>query len=822
MKRIFSTVVLVAFIVNFSFSQAQLQGLFSKTTSSAITSDELKTSVNRISSGQILTMNSALNTQIYLQEDNYEVVIPTKGGDLVLELSPAIITSADFKVMTPSGEYKMDLPTFYHGKIKGEKKSFVALTVTKNSIEGLIQNDKINLTLGKIRNQKEDFHIVYNTSEIENTTPICAGEVIRSANLAPGQVPQNQTSAATCRAVEVYLEADYEMFQDWGNSVPTVVNTMTAIFNNVSQLYDNEGVNLVISTLFVWNTPDPYLSATGTSQMLGLLDSYWEGNSNNFDGDIVHLVSTKNLGGGVAYLLSGSSVFNGMTSRAVFANCGKGAAKGLSTSLSSTVQHIPTYSWNVEVIAHEIGHNFGLPHTHNCSWSDGINPAGPIDNCGPTAGYDEGCTNGADPGSTGGTIMSYCHLVGGVGIKFSNGFGSLPGDKMLAEFNAATCLSGSKVARPIVPPVTILCSSSSTTLTASGCSGTYNWYNMPTGGSSLDSDASFTTPAINTSTNYYVSCTFDGCTSKRAVAGVNIFTNTPPATTNATICGTVHATTLTATGCSGMAFSWYSVASGGSSLGNSATLLVNGIVSDTVYYVECGIIGCDTTSRVPVTISYIPVCPVCEPVGLDCTDSDLLTQIKIFRNSTELLNKSSSCSPSGFQYIVPETAVYFIRDSTYSLVMSNPGLFEDGLAVWLDYNSNNEFEPSEKIYSFYDGLAWTQKTANFTIPANASLGNVRMRIKISFDESSNSPCSVSDGQGYGEIYDILVNVKCKENVVYTATSQAAGVYKVSETIQSQANVATGTFYQAGNNILLSPGFQAGNNEVFTAQIGGCQ
>lgn len=97
-----------------------------------------------------------------------------------------------------------------------------------------------------------------------------------------------------------------------------------------------------------------------------------------------------------------------------------------------------------------------------------------------------------------------------------------------------------------------------------------------------------------------------------------------------------------------------------------------------------------------------------------------------------------------------------------------------------------------------------------------------MRIKISFDETSNSPCSVSDGQGYGEIYDILVNVKCKENVLYTATSQSAGIYKVSETIQSKANVANGTSYQAGKNILLSPGFEAGNNEVFTAQIGGCQ
>jgi hypothetical protein len=182
----------------------------------------------------------------------------------------------------------------------------------------------------------------------------------------------------------------------------------------------------------------------------------------------------------------------------------------------------------------------------------------------------------------------------------------------------------------------------------------------------------------------------------------------------------------------------------------------------------------------------------------------------------------NTCSALGFQYIVPVNAIHFIRDSTYSLVMVNPGIYKDGLAVWIDYNRNNEFEPSEKVYSFYNALLWTQQTANFVIPANASLGNLRMRIKVTWLESSNSPCSVSDGEGYGEIYDILVNVKCKENVVYAAAAQAAGIYKVSETIQSQANVATGTTYQAGKNILLGPGFQAGSNEVFTAQIAGCQ
>ncbi|RYE11269.1 MAG: hypothetical protein EOP51_32940, partial [Sphingobacteriales bacterium] len=61
----------------------------------------------------------------------------------------------------------------------------------------------------------------------------------------------------------------------------------------------------------------------------------------------------------------------------------------------------------------------------------------------------------------------------------------------------------------------VSCGTGSATLTASGCpaAATYDWYTSLTGGTSIGSGSSFTTPGISTTTNYYVECNVNSCTS---------------------------------------------------------------------------------------------------------------------------------------------------------------------------------------------------------------------------------------------------------------------------------------------------------------------
>jgi gliding motility-associated-like protein len=65
------------------------------------------------------------------------------------------------------------------------------------------------------------------------------------------------------------------------------------------------------------------------------------------------------------------------------------------------------------------------------------------------------------------------------------------------------------------------------TLGATPSAGSINWYSGLTGGSSLQTGSSYTTPSINTTTTYYVDATNNGCTTVTRTAVVATVNTTP-------------------------------------------------------------------------------------------------------------------------------------------------------------------------------------------------------------------------------------------------------------------------------------------------------
>jgi len=145
------------------------------------------------------------------------------------------------------------------------------------------------------------------------------------------------------------------------------------------------------------------------------------------------------------------------------------------------------------------------------------------------------------------------------------------------------------------------CGTGTDTLGAVASGGTINWYAASTGGTSLGTGASFVTPSISTTTNYYVSTTSDhGYTSTPRVSVTATVNTIPTVTLSAspsTICNGASST-LTAGGAT--SYSW----SGGLGTGNPKTVAPTTTTEYTVTGTDGN--GCSNTASITITVNPIP------------------------------------------------------------------------------------------------------------------------------------------------------------------------------------------------------------------------
>lgn len=357
--------------------------------------------------------NQELTKIVNERPEGLELSFPFEGKSITVQLVRNNIFTDDFKVMTNKGEVTNYIPgAYYQGIVKDDPTSVVAFSFFKNDVVGITSVLKTgNIVLGKAINS-EDF-VTYSDAKLTNKNPfVCGIDEIPENHKLISYNPKSNTSKVVNNCVRVYYEVGYGVYtQNGASNVTTTTNWLTSTFNNVSTLYTNDGLKIAMSTVYIWTTTDPY---SGTPS--GIL-SQFRSHTTSFNGDLAQLLRTPATTS-IAYLDSLCSTYK-------YSYCG----------VNNINKNVPTYTWNVEAMTHEMGHNLGSPHTHACAWN-GDNTA--IDGCGPAASYSEGCD--AELPTNGGTIMSYCHLVSSVGINFANGFGDQPGSLIRNTVESKGCL----------------------------------------------------------------------------------------------------------------------------------------------------------------------------------------------------------------------------------------------------------------------------------------------------------------------------------------------------------------------------------------------
>ncbi len=195
------------------------------------------------------------------------------------------------------------------------------------------------------------------------------------------------------------------------------------------------------------------------------------------------------------------------------------------------------------------------------------------------------------------------------------------------------------------------CGAGSVTLTASGgTNGQYKWYTTATGGTAIagETNGSYVTPSIPSTTSYYVSLNTNGCESNRTVVTATLTITPAPTATGASGCP-ASAVTLTASGGTNGQYNWYTVATGGTAITGATnnTFQIPSLGSTATFYVSLTISGCEST-RTPVTATLLST--GCAPV---ITTQTLTTQVegKIEINLQSLITTPGTLDPTSIKVI---------------------------------------------------------------------------------------------------------------------------------------------------------------------------
>lgn len=352
---------------------------------------------------------------------NITLPIFYNGETFQLKLTQRNILSEDFIVTDQKGRsYDYQPGLYYYGSAENYPNSLAGVSIFEDGLNGIlsIPGHKGNLTIGKLDNSP--LYVVYTDDNLGSLLPFHC-EVVSDQNEPISEDYHNYTTTKrTTNCARIYYEIVYKHFKNSDNDITKTVNWMTAIHNNVTILFENDDISTVLSEVKVWTEQDPFSAGNN----LDNLKAFYK-DRKAFNGNLAILVNSPQANS-YAYLRSLCTEFGG----------GPYGIVGINYSYKD----YPVYSFSVKVIAHEAGHILGSRHTHDCAWN-GDNTA--IDGCGPSKGYKSelgNCPQADIPYEEGGTIMSYCHLVSGVGINFTLGFGSQPAEIIRNYINQSQCL----------------------------------------------------------------------------------------------------------------------------------------------------------------------------------------------------------------------------------------------------------------------------------------------------------------------------------------------------------------------------------------------
>ncbi len=390
--------------------------------------------------------------------------------DATLQLSlarPVVDANTEFYTHTKAGKVPMKVRPVvsYWGKVAGDPNSMVSVHYSEGSITGFVQQSNGQRTIigrdfSGSRTLGSTPHIIGDEATMFGVDPItrfvCGSE---SMQINQDDMARKMSMPATVKGAEgtqaedlrefkiaVVLREDIDsVMKRRGETDEEVVQYFIKVVAAMAQVYAQElNVHLYMGYFEKYTLDEPsgyFYDGRQPGELLEEFSSDWSRRMNSVDRVTAHLYALiRPVGGsfvgGIAYLdqLCNKKNKGGYGVSTVYVNA---------NDVPGDPNRSNAFVWDVFVAAHEMGHNIGSPHTHNCFW----NP--PVDTCQLSYAIDgtDGCFSDRSLKKVvPGTIMSYCHLENGNRTPLT--FGTRVAERMRTWIKAAPCAV--PVATPLV------------------------------------------------------------------------------------------------------------------------------------------------------------------------------------------------------------------------------------------------------------------------------------------------------------------------------------------------------------------------------------
>ncbi len=381
--------------------------------------------------------------------------LPLAAGERVtleLERFAVFTTDAVVEVHGDTGVTRLAPPdnAYFRGRIAGRPGSTALVSALENGeVRGLVLDgprifqlgadpqDTTRLTSREVDPAEPHAPFTCGTAELETDDLLAA---LRARSDAGARRPQPDVRASY--TARMAIETDYEYYAKFAATTGVVgaVNYVGDLLGYSSTFYDREiDTTLLVSYVSLWTTASDPWEQTSSNCGFYEFGNYWNLNRTGVSRTLAHFLSGKGTGGGIAWigvLCRNAFTANGVSCPPLASSGNYGGGYAFSGNILGTFNlSSPSSMWDIMVVSHETGHNFASPHTH-CYKNIGAN-ANPVDRCynqqtgascasaadGGEALPGLGALTGGTSGAGNGTIMSYCHLLGGSYANIALTFG---------------------------------------------------------------------------------------------------------------------------------------------------------------------------------------------------------------------------------------------------------------------------------------------------------------------------------------------------------------------------------------------------------------